>query len=130
MKVSNILFIFSDEHDPRYLGCAGHPQMHTPSIDRLAARGTRFTRAYTASPICVPSRASVATGQYVHQHGYWDNAIAYDGRIKSWGNRLQENAMRVESIGKLHFRNETDPTGFDRQQVPMHIAEGIGLIWA
>ncbi len=130
MKPSNVLFIFSDEHDPRYMGCAGHPLMHTPNLDRLAARGTRFTNAYTASPICVPSRASVATGQYVHQHGYWDNAIAYDGRAKSWGNRLQENGMRVESIGKLHFRNDSDPTGFDRQQVPMHIAEGVGLIWA
>jgi choline-sulfatase len=130
MEASNVLFIFSDEHDPRYMGCSGHPLVRTPNLDRLAARGTRFANAYTPSPICVPARASVATGAYVHQTGYWDNAIAYDGRYRSWGHRLQAQRMRVESIGKLHYRNETDPTGFDQQHIPMHIADGVGLIWA
>ena len=130
MQPANVLFIFSDEHDPRYMGCSGHPLVRTPHLDKLAARGTRFTNAYTASPICVPARGSVATGLFPHQNGYWDNAIAYEGRHRSWGHRLQERGMRVESIGKLHYRNESDPTGFDRQQLPMHIAEGVGLIWA
>ena len=129
MKPSNVLFIFSDEHDPRYMGCSGHPFVRTPNLDRLAERGTRFSNAWTPCPICVPARASLATGRYVHQIGYWDNAIAYEGRIPSWGHRLQQNGMRVESIGKLHYTNETDPTGFDRQQEPMHILDGVGLIW-
>ena len=129
MKPTNTLVICSDEHDPRYMGCSGHPFIKTPNLDRLAARGTRFTRAYTSCPICVPARASLATGRYVYQIGYWDNAIAYDGRIRSWGHRLQENGMRVESIGKLHYRSATDPTGFDEEHEPMHIMDGSGLIW-
>ena len=129
MKPANLLFIFSDEHDPRYMGCSGHPLVRTPNMDRLAARGTRFTNAWTPCPICVPARASLATGRHVHDVGCWDNAIAYDGRVPGWGQRLQSEGMRVESIGKLHYRNESDPTGFDRQQEPMHIHEGVGLLW-
>lgn len=129
MKPSNLLFIFSDEHDPRYMGCSGHPAVQTPNMDKLAAEGTRYSRAWTPCPICVPARASLATGRYVHDIGYWDNAMGYDGRVPGWGQRLQAEGMRVESIGKLHYRNDTAPTGFDRRQEPMHIHDGIGLLW-
>lgn len=129
MKRTNTLFIFSDEHDPRLMGCSGHPLVKTPNLDRLAARGIRFSNAYTPSPICVPARASLATGRYVHQIGYWDNAIAYDGRVPGWGHTFQQAGMRVESIGKLHYRNEQDPTGFSRQQIPVHVLNGIGQVW-
>ena len=118
----------SDEHNPKMLGCAGHDLVRTPNLDALAARGARFSAAYTTCPICVPARASFATGQYVHQNGYWDNAIAYDGRTTSWGHRLQAAGMRVESIGKLHYRLESDPTGFDAQHIPMHIKDGVGMV--
>ena len=129
MKSQNLLFIFSDEHDPRYMGCSGDPRLHTPNLDKLAASGTRFANAWTPCPVCVPARASVATGRYVHDIGYWDNAIAYDGKVQSWGHRLQSEGIRVEAIGKLHYSNDRDPTGFERQQEPMHISDGIGLLW-
>lgn len=125
----NLLFILSDEHDPRYMGCCGAHWMHTPHLDALAARGTRFTRAYTPSPICVPARAALATGHWTHTTGYWDNAIAYEGRWTSWHHRLAQAGVRVESIGKLHFRRQDDPTGFLRQHEPVHILDGIGLVW-
>jgi len=66
MQPQNTLIILSDEHNPRVLGAAGHPQIRTPNLDRLAGRGTRFTAAYTNCPICVPARAAFATGQHVH----------------------------------------------------------------
>jgi len=128
MAPRNLLVIMADEHNPKMLGCAGHPLVKTPHLDALAKRGTRFDRAYTNCPICVPARASFATGRYVHDIGYWDNAIAYDGRVKSWGHRLQEAGVQVESIGKLHYRLPEDPTGFDRQHLPMHIKDGVGMI--
>ena len=125
----NVLILLSDEHDPRIAGIAGHPLARTPHLDALARRGTRFTRAYTPSPVCVPARASLATGQWVHDIGYWDNATGYDGRVPGWGHALQACGVRVESIGKLHYRNGSDPTGFDRQHEPMHLADGIGQVW-
>lgn len=129
MPARNLLFILSDEHQARTMSCAGHDIVKTPNLDRLAARGTRFTSAYTPCPICVPARASLATGRYVHDIGYWDNAMAYDGRVPGWGHRLQAAGVRVESIGKLHYRNDKDPTGFDRQIKPMHIKDGVGQVW-
>ena len=129
MKAKNLVFIISDEHQARALSCAGHPIVRTPNIDRLAARGTRFTAAYTPCPICVPARASLATGRYVHDTRYWDNAMGYDGRVPGWGARLQAGNVRVESIGKLHYVNDRGPTGFDRQHHPMHLDEGIGQVW-
>lgn len=128
-RAVNVLCVLSDEHAGHVLSCAGHPLVRTPSLDRLAARGTRFTNAYTPSPICVPARASLATGRYVHEIGYWDNAIAYDGRVPGWGHRLQRAGIDVESIGKLHYRSAADPTGFDRQHLAVHIAGGIGQVW-
>jgi choline-sulfatase len=129
VKARNVLFIISDEHQAQAMSCAGHPLVKTPNMDALAARGVRFTNAYTPSPICVPARASLATGLYAHQTGYWDNALAYDGRIKGWGHALHDAGVHVTSIGKLHYRNESDPTGFDEQIVPMHIMDGVGQIW-
>ena len=120
----NLLVIMADELSLKTLGCYGHPMVKTPNIDRLAAAGARFTSAYTNSPICTAARASFATGRYVHEIGCWDNASPYSGEPTGWGHRLQDEGHRVTSIGKLHYRNPTDPTGFDEQIVPMHARDG------
>lgn len=127
---TNVLILLSDEQDARALGCAGHPWVHTPHLDALAARGTRFTNAFTPSPICVPARASLATGRWVHQDGrYWDNAMGYDGAVRGWCHALRDAGHRVESIGKLHYRDGTCDTGFARQHRSMHLAGGVGQVW-
>ena len=124
MQPTNFLFLCSDQHARNALGCYGHPIVQTPNLDALAARGTRFTTAYTNSPICVPARASMATGRYLHQHRAWSSAEPYDGQIKSWGHRLMENGCRAVSAGKLHYRNGEDANGFDPELLAMHM--GIG----
>jgi choline-sulfatase len=126
MKPTNLLFIMSDEHSKRVLGCNGHPMIKTPNLDRLARRGVRFTDAYCNSPICVPSRASFQTGRYVHAIRFWDNAIAYDGSVPSWAHRLKGAGHRVDSIGKLHFRSPDDDNGFTQELMPLHVVDGIG----
>lgn len=122
----NLLVIMDDEHDKRRIGCYGAQSAHTPHLDRLAHGGTRFTSAYTNSPICVPARACFATGRHVHETGFWDNAIAYDGSVPSWGHALQAAGVECVSIGKLHYVDDRASTGFDRQILPMHIEEGVG----
>ena len=126
---SNLLIIMSDEHQGRAMGAAGHPFVQTPNLDALAARGLRFTDAYTPSPICVPARAAFAAGREVHTTRLWDNAMPYVGEPRGWGHALQGAGVPVESIGKLHYRRDDDPSGFDRQHIPMHVADGVGMVW-
>lgn len=125
-KPMNLLFIFSDQHSREKVGCYGNPAVETPNIDALAASGIRFDNAYTNCPICVPARASMATGRYVHQLRLWDNASPYVGGVPSWGHRLLEKGNRVTTIGKLHYRDPKDPTGFPDQRNPLHVRDSIG----
>jgi len=123
---SNVLVIISDEHRKDAMGCVGHPIVKTPNLDALARRGTLFKNAYTPSPMCVPTRASIATGEYVHKIGYWDSASPYDGKVKSWMHHLRDNKIETVSIGKLHFRSNEDDNGFSEEILPMHVVGGVG----
>lgn len=126
---NNLLVILSDEHNPQAMGCAGHPEVLTPNLDRLARRGTRFAKAVCASPICVPARASLATGLPVFLHGCWDNVLAYDGRVPSWHHVLRSRGHEVVSIGKLHYRGWSgDDYGFSESILPMYLHEGRGEV--
>ena len=129
LRPRNLVILLSDEHNAAAMGCAGHREVLTPNLDALAASGTRFTAAYTASPICVPARTALATGRYVHEAGYWDNVDAWDGRTRSWHHVLRERGHNVVSIGKLHYRGwDGDDYGFSESQIPMHIHEGRGEV--
>ena len=122
----NLLLIMSDEHSRKWLGAYGTKIAITPNLDKLAARATLFSNAYCASPICVPARAAFATGQHLHQIGYWDNADAYDGRIGSWHHALRDAGHTVTSIGKLHFKSPIFDYGFTEQILPMYVPQGLG----
>jgi choline-sulfatase len=125
----NLLLILSDEHNPKVMGCAGHGEVKTPNLDRLAAGGKRFTNATCASPICVPARAALATGRNLFELGCWDNVDAYDGRTPSWHHALRSAGHEVVSIGKLHYRGwDGDDYGFTESLLPMHIHGGRGEV--
>lgn len=111
----NVLLIMADEHRRDALGCAGHPVVETPHLDALARSGTRFANAYCNSPLCVPSRASFATGMLAHETGAWDNGKPYAGGLPSWGKVLDGQGVQVVTVGKLHFDAEAD-TGFADQR--------------
>lgn len=118
----------SDEHRKDALGVMGHPIVKTPNLDALAARGTLFENAYTPSPMCVPTRASVATGDHVHKTRNWDSATPYSGQPRSWMRHLRDQGIETTSIGKLHFRSSEDDNGFSNEILPMHFVGGVG--WA
>lgn len=122
----NLLVIMADEHRRDAMGCMGHGVVKTPNLDALAARGTVFDNAYTPSPICVPARAALATGQYVHRTGNWDSAAPYDGNPKSWMHAVRDSGAETFSFGKLHFRGTSDDNGFTHEVLPMHVHEGRG----
>jgi arylsulfatase A-like enzyme len=68
----NLILLLTDDHRFDALGCAGNPIIQTPTIDKLAHEGTRFTNAFVTTSICATSRASIFTGQYARRHGIND----------------------------------------------------------
>ncbi len=125
---ANLIFFQSDNHNRAVTGCYGHPFVKTPNIDRIASTGVRFENSYSASALCCPARAAIATGRYPHQTGFWDNAIAYDGSVPTWHHRLREQGHTVVAVGKLHYRSEKDDNGFTEEIEPMHLHDGKGAI--
>lgn len=106
--VRNILFIMYDQLRHDYLGCAGHPHIKTPNMDRLAAMGVRFSNAYVQSPVCGASRMSFYTGRYVHSHGAsWNGFPLKVGEI-TLGDHLRRLGMDAVLIGKTHMRVDAD----------------------
>jgi hypothetical protein len=69
----NILCILSDQHNAKVLGCARDGVVRTPNLDRLAAEGVLCEQAYCQNPLCVPSRASMLTGQHCRTVGIYEN---------------------------------------------------------
>ena len=69
-KKPNVIFILTDDQRWDALGYAGNPIIQTPEMDRLAAEGTYFEKAFVTTPICAASRASILTGLYERTHGY------------------------------------------------------------
>lgn len=122
----NLIMFLGENHTRHVTGAYGHPMIQTPNIDRIAKSGALFENAYCTTPICCPSRASIATGQYPHQTGYWENSLAYDGKVPTWMHRLRGQGHEVTAIGKLHYRSTKDDNGFTKEIVPMHIVDGVG----
>ncbi len=107
-EAKNILFIMFDQLRWDYLSCYGHPHLHTPNIDKLAARGVRFDRAYIQSPICGSSRMSTYTGRYVHSHGAsWNNIPLKVGEI-TLGDHLRKAGMGCWLVGKTHMAADAE----------------------
>jgi len=122
MAGNNVLILMSDEHTRSVMGAYGNRLAHTPTLDRLASRGVRFDNAYTPSPICIPARASFATGRAVFEHRCWSSAEPYYGQQQSWMQRLRDRGHEVTSIGKLHYRSADDDIGFSEALLPMYLA--------
>ncbi|MFY9213042.1 MAG: sulfatase-like hydrolase/transferase [Aestuariivita sp.] len=125
--MSNVLLVMVDEMAWWALGHVT-PGIHTPNIDRLAARSMRFSQAYTPSPICVPTRAAIATGRYLNEIGNWSSAEPYDGSVRGWAHAVRDAGHDCVSIGKLHYRSTEDDAGFAEQIEPIHIVGGVGWV--
>ncbi len=107
-RAKNILFIMFDQLRWDYLSCYGHPYLQTPHIDKLAANGVRFTRAYIQSPICGSSRMSTYTGRYVHSHGASWNGIPLKVGEMTMGDHLRQAGMGCWLVGKTHMRADAE----------------------
>ncbi len=103
MSRPNILFISTDQQHHTALGSV-NPLIKTPALDRLAAEGTRFDRAYCPNPTCSPTRASLITGLYPSHHGCWAIGVKLPEDVPTVGDIFQENGYESILVGKAHFQ--------------------------
>lgn len=112
----NIVLILSDQHRGDALGCSGNDAVRTPFLDRLALEGVRFGRCSTSSPLCMPARASLVSGQYVNEHGAWGNRHEADRHGQSHVRNIRDAGYCTAVIGKTHFQVPQVDAGHTRER--------------
>src|SRR5215216_5205843 len=133
-----ILFITTDQQRYDALGCNGNEIARTPVVDRLAADGINYRRAYNQNTVCTPARSTMLTGQYVRTHGVFANGVPLPNDAPSIAAHLAANGYRTALLGKAHFEPGADPLrkyaenamcadgvtgpyrGFERAELVMH----------
>jgi choline-sulfatase len=101
-RPKNVLLLMSDQHSPRALGYR-NPTARTPNLDALARTGVRFDSAYCTNPVCVPSRASLLTGLYTHNHRAYNNLTPWPSEHKTMAHYFSQAGYITALIGKMHF---------------------------
>lgn len=122
----NIISIVTDDQAAWSLGCYGNKECRTPNMDRLAREGARFRNAFTPTPVCSPSRASMLCGRYGSEVGIrdWiadkeaDAGVGLSPNVPTWPKVLHQHGYRTALIGKWHLgaqpRFHPRKNGFDR----------------
>ncbi|MBN2577811.1 MAG: sulfatase [Pirellulales bacterium] len=106
----NVLLISLDDMKP-IMGCYGHPEIHTPNIDKLAERGTIFTHAYCQMAVCCPSRASLLTGKRPDTTRVWDLVEHFRNTIPqtvTLPQQFKNHGYFSQGLGKIFHRGKDD----------------------
>ncbi len=99
----NVLVLMSDQHKRSCMGAYGDKVAITPHLDWLAGESVRFSDAYCANPVCTPSRASIMTGLYSHNHEAQNNALSYSPSHKTLAHHFGASGYLTALIGKMHW---------------------------
>ena len=123
----NILLIMSDQHSPRFLGCAEDNVVRTPVLDRLAARGVRFANNHCANPLCVPSRMTFLTSRHSSDIRVWTNRCRLQSDIPTFVHHLVNAGYETILCGRMHFNGPDQRHGFE-QRIIGDISPQLGHI--
>ncbi len=126
-RPKNLLFILSDQHAQRVSGCYGDTVAITPALDRLAQHGVVFDNVYCASPVCVPSRMALLTGDHPFRQETWTNDDALAPDRPTWAHALGAANIRPTLIGRLHALGVDQLHGFAHREVGDHSPNWPGV---
>ena len=115
----NILFIMTDQQTANGLSCTGNPYVHTPALDALAAKSTRYERAYVSQPLCQPCRSSLQTGKFPHEVGVITNSRPVQGQVDWLGQVVRDAGYQTPYIGKWHVNPSPKATGYEPIQAKL-----------
>ncbi len=105
----NVIFIITDDHRYDYMGFTGKvPWLETPNMDALEREGVYMQNAFVTTSLCSPSRASILTGEYSHEHTIVDNFAPNPGNLTYFPEYLQEAGYQTGFFGKWHMGDEHD----------------------
>ncbi len=103
MASPNILLLMTDQQRWDAMGCSGD-WVETPNLDRIASEGVQFTNCVTTSPVCIPTRLSLATGLYPHNTGVWNNrGHTMLEETPTWMQAMRDAGYRTSLFGKTHL---------------------------
>ena len=122
----NLLYLHSDQHSPFVAGCYGDELVHTPNLDRLAARGVVLDACYCPSPLCVPSRMSALTGRHPFENGVWTNSHVLDSAIPTLAHSMGADGYRPALIGRMHALGPDQLHGYAERLVGDHGPNHLG----
>lgn len=114
-----VVFILGESVRADMLNCYRKTGLQTPNLDRLAAEGMRFDRAYNCQPVCAPARSAIWTGLYPHGNGVWGNSMPLGDTEHNVGQFLHDRQVHTALIGKWHldgfdyFGTGRSPGGWD-----------------
>ncbi|HCR16942.1 MAG TPA: hypothetical protein DIU35_05620 [Candidatus Latescibacteria bacterium] len=114
LEQPNVLLITTDHWFGSLLGEAGHPHVQTPTLDQIARNGTRFTRAYSECPVCIPARRTLMTGVSPRTHD--DRVFKETLRmpdVPTVAQTFRNAGYQACAVGKLHVYPQRDRIGFD-----------------
>lgn len=115
MNKPNILILMVDQLNGTLFPDGPADWLHAPNLKKLAARSTRFTNAYTASPLCAPGRASFMSGQLPSRTGVYDNAAEFRSDIPTYAHHLRRAGYYTCLSGKMHFVGPDQLHGFEER---------------
>ena len=129
-KRPNILFFFTDQQRADTCGCYGQRLETTPNLDAMAAEGIRFAKAFTAQPVCGPTRAILQTGLYATEVGCYKNNIALPAEQPTIAKQLSKSGYKVGYIGKWHLASgPSKEQNFRSEPVPEKWRGGYKDFW-
>lgn len=114
-----VIFVLGESIRADMLNCYRKTGLRTPNLDRLAAEGMRYERAYNCQPVCAPARSAIWTGLYPHTNGVWGNSMPLGDTVHTLGQFLHDRWIQAAFIGKWHldgvdyFGTGRPPAGWD-----------------